>query len=39
MTAPFPMSKVNADISHYNYRGIKSGPALAKILARCGVAA
>eukprot|EP01051_Picozoa_sp_SAG22_P003286 SAG22_NODE_158_length_16966_cov_26.252446_5_plen_456_part_00 len=28
--------EVNADISHYNYRGIKSGPALAKVLARVG---
>lgn len=28
--------EVNADISHYVYRGIKRGRALAKILARVG---
>ena len=28
--------EVNADISHYVYRGIKKGNALAKILARVG---
>eukprot|EP01044_Picomonas_judraskeda_P013083 COSAG03_NODE_1943_length_3322_cov_2.875582_5_plen_121_part_00 len=28
--------EVNADISHYVYRGIKKGKALAKILARVG---
>lgn len=28
--------EVNADISHYVYRGIKKGSALGKILARVG---